>query len=47
MSKTQTLYPAEVRERSVSMVFDTLGSDESLKAATAFFGAEIDRQSQR
>jgi len=33
MSKTQTLYPAEVRERSVSMVFDTLGPDESLKAA--------------
>lgn len=33
MTKTQVLYPPEVREKSIAMVFDTRDPDESLKAA--------------
>lgn len=33
MSKTQTSYLPEVREKSVAMVFDTRTPEESLKAA--------------
>ena len=33
MTKTQTSYPAELRESAVGMVFDSREPDESLKAA--------------